>query len=85
MDDIYIVYLSINNDILYLMGWLDVGIEFVIVSILDFDKGCYWILYIMDMGYYIIVMIGVRMCGIKGGCFMFVLKFWKGIVFESVD
>jgi len=45
-------HVSINNDTLHLMGWLDVAAEPVIVSVPDHDDGRYWVLHSMDMGHY---------------------------------
>ncbi|CAH1905217.1 conserved exported hypothetical protein [Candidatus Nitrotoga sp. HW29] len=84
-DDTYTDHVTINNDTLHLMGWLDVGAEPVIVSVPDMDKGRYWILHTMDMGHYTNGMIGSRTRGTKGGVFMFASSSWKGEVPASVN
>ena len=84
-DDTYTAHVTINNDTLHLMGWLDVAAEPVIVSIPDMDKGRYWILHTMDMGHYTTSMIGSRLRGNEGGSFMFASRSWQGDVPASVD
>ena len=84
-DDTYTDHVSINNDTLHLMGWLDVAAEPVIVSVPNMDKGRYWILHTMDMGHYTNGMFGSRTRGTKGGRFMFASSKWKGEVPASVD
>ncbi|PNH96130.1 DUF1254 domain-containing protein [Vibrio diazotrophicus] len=84
-DDSYTDHVTINNDTLHLMGWLDVAAEPVIVSVPDMDEGRYWILHTMDMGHYTNAMIGSRTRGTKGGQFMFVSQSWDGEVPASVD
>lgn len=84
-DDTYTAHVTINNDTLHLMGWLDVAAEPVIVSIPDMDKGRYWILHTMDMGHYTTSMIGSRLRGNEGGSFMFASQSWQGDVPASVD
>lgn len=66
-DDKYTAHVSINNDTLHLMGWLDVTAEPVIVSVPDHDDGRYWVLHTMDMGHYTTTMEGKRTRGTKGG------------------
>lgn len=84
-DDTYTDHVTINNDTLHVMGWLDVAAEPVIVSVPDMDEGRYWILHTMDMGHYTNAMIGSRTRGTKGGQFMFASQSWQGEVPESVD
>ncbi len=84
-DDTYTDHVTINNDTLHLMGWLDVAAEPVIVSIPDMDEGRYWILHTMDMGHYTNAMIGSRVRGTEGGQFMFASQNWDGEVPASVD
>lgn len=84
-DDSYTAHVTINNDTLHLMGWLDVAAEPVVVSVPDMDEGRYWILHTMDMGHYTTSMIGSRLRGNKGGSFMFVARSWTGDVPASVD
>lgn len=84
-DDSYTDHVTINNDTLHLMGWLDVAAEPVIVSVPDMDEGRYWILHTMDMGHYTNAMIGSRVRGTEGGQFMFAAQDWKGEVPASVD
>lgn len=84
-DDTYTDHVTINNDTLHVMGWLDVAAEPVIVSVPDMDKGRYWILHTMDMGHYTNAMIGSRTQGTKGGQYMFASKSWQGEVPDSVD
>ncbi|MCH1921384.1 DUF1214 domain-containing protein [Shewanella sp. A3A] len=84
-DDSYTAHVTINNDTLHLMGWLDVAAEPVIVSVPDMDEGRYWILHTMDMGHYTTSMLGSRLRGNKGGHFMFAARSWKGDVPASVD
>ncbi len=79
-DDSYTDHVTINNDTLHLMGWLDVAAEPVIVSVPDMDEGRYWILHTMDMGHYTNAMIGSRVRGTKGGQFMFAPQDWNGEV-----
>ncbi|MDR3503902.1 MAG: DUF1254 domain-containing protein [Legionella sp.] len=83
-DDTYTEHPTINNDTIHLMGWLDVAVEPVVVTIPDMDKGRYWILHTMDMGHYTDAMIGSRTRGTKGGRFMFASKNWHGEVPKSV-
>ena len=59
-DDKYTAHVSINNDTLHLMGWLDVAAEPVIVSVPDHDDDRYWVLHTMDMGHYTTTMLGKR-------------------------
>lgn len=84
-DDSYTDHVTINNDTLHLMGWLDVAAEPVIVSVPDMDKGRYWILHTMDMGHYTNAMFGSRVRGTEGGQFMFAAQDWNGEVPASVD
>ena len=79
-DDKYTAHVSINNDTLHLMGWLDVAAEPVIVSVPDHDDGRYWLLHTMDMGHYTTSLFGKRTRGPKGGRFMFANQTWKGEV-----
>lgn len=44
-------HLSIINEILHLIGTLDVAVEPMIVSVPDHDDGRYWVLHTMDMGH----------------------------------
>lgn len=84
-DDTYTDHVTINNDTLHVMGWLDVAAEPVIVSVPDMDEGRYWILHTMDMGHYTNAMFGSRTRGTKGGQFMFASQSWHGEVPDSVD
>ncbi|WP_165313548.1 DUF1254 domain-containing protein [Vibrio ziniensis] len=84
-DDTYTDHVTINNDTLHVMGWLDVAAEPVIVSVPDMDEGRYWILHTMDMGHYTNAMIGSRTQGTKGGQYMFASQSWQGEVPDSVD
>ncbi|MEH0387421.1 DUF1254 domain-containing protein [Vibrio mimicus] len=84
-DDTYTDHVTINNDTLHVMGWLDVAAEPVIVSVPDMDEGRYWILHTMDMGHYTNAMIGSRTQGTKGGRYMFASQSWQGEVPASVD
>ncbi|MBT1444198.1 DUF1254 domain-containing protein [Shewanella sp. JM162201] len=84
-DDSYTAHVTINNDTLHLMGWLDVAAEPVVVSIPDMDPGRYWILHTMDMGHYTTSMIGSRLRKNEGGAFMFAPRSWQGEVPASVD
>ncbi len=84
-DDSYTDHVTINNDTLHLMGWLDVAAEPVIVSVPNMDEGRYWILHTMDMGHYTNAMIGSRTRGTEGGQFMFAPQSWNGEVPASVD
>jgi len=84
-DDTYTDHVTINNDTLHVMGWLDVAAEPVIVSVPDMDEGRYWILHTMDMGHYTNGMFGSRTRGTRGGAFMFASQDWKGEVPSSVD
>jgi hypothetical protein len=77
-DDKYTAHVSINNDTLHLMGWLDVAAEPVIVSVPDHDDGRYWVLHTMDMGHYTTSLFGKRTRGPKGGRFMFANQDWAG-------
>lgn len=84
-DDSYTDHVTINNDTLHVMGWLDVAAEPVIVSVPDMDEGRYWILHTMDLGHYTNAMFGSRTRGTEGGQFMFASQSWQGEVPESVD
>ena len=77
-DDKYTAHVSINNDTLHLMGWLDVAAEPVIVSVPDHDDERYWVLHTMDMGHYTTSLFGKRTRGPKGGRFMFANQDWDG-------
>lgn len=77
-DDKYTAHVSINNDTLHLMGWLDVAAEPVIVSVPDHDDGRYWVLHTMDMGHYTTSLFGKRTRGPNGGRFMFANQDWDG-------
>lgn len=79
-DHKYTAHVSINNDTLHLMGWLDVAAEPVIVSVPDHDDGRYWVFHTMDMGHYTTTMEGKRPRGTKGGRFMFANQHWQGEV-----
>lgn len=81
-DDSYTAHVTINNDTLHLMGWLDVAAEPVVVSVPDMDEGRYWILHTMDMGHYTTSMIGSRLRGNKGGSFMFAARSWTGMFLQ---
>jgi len=83
-DDKYTAHVSINNDTLHLMGWLDVAAEPVIVSVPDHDDGRYWVLHTMDMGHYTTTMLGKRTRGPKGGRFMFANQSWQGEVPDGI-
>ena len=83
-DDKYTAHVSINNDTLHLMGWLDVAAEPVIVSVPDHDDGRYWVLHTMDMGHYTTTMLGKRTRGPKGGRFMFANQNWQGEVPDGI-
>jgi hypothetical protein len=83
-DDKYTAHVSINNDTLHLMGWLDVAAEPVIVSVPDHDDGRYWVLHTMDMGHYTTTMLGKRTRGAKGGRFMFANQAWQGEVPDGI-
>ena len=83
-DDKYTAHVSINNDTLHLMGWLDVAAEPVIVSVPDHDDGRYWLLHSMDMGHYTTTLFGKRTRGPKGGRFMFANQIWKGEVPDGI-
>lgn len=83
-DDKYTAHVTINNDTLHLMGWLDVAAEPVIVSVPDHDEGRYWVLHTMDMGHYTTSMFGRRTRGTKGGRFMFANRGWHGEVPEGI-
>lgn len=84
-DDTYTDHVTINNDTLHVMGWLDVAAEPVIISVPDMDEGRYWILHTMDMGHYTNAMIGSRTQGTQGGNYMFASQSWNGEVPASVD
>jgi hypothetical protein len=84
-DDKYTAHVTINNDTLHLMGWLDVAAEPVIVSVPDHDEGRYWVLHTMDMGHYTTSMFGRRTRGTKGGRFMFANRGWQGEVPEGIS
>ena len=77
-DDKYTAHVSINNDTLHLMGWLDVAAEPVIVSVPNHDDDRYWVLHTMDMGHYTTSLFGKRTRGPKGGRFMFANQDWHG-------
>ena len=83
-DDKYTAHVSINNDTLHLMGWLDVAAEPVIVSVPDHDDGRYWLLHTMDMGHYTTSLFGKRTRGPKGGRFMFANQSWQGDVPDGI-
>ena len=83
-DDKYTAHVSINNDTLHLMGWLDVAAEPVIVSVPDHDDGRYWVLHTMDMGDYTTIMLGKRTRGPKGCRFMFANQKWQGEVPDGI-
>jgi hypothetical protein len=83
-DDTYTAHVSINNDTLHLMGWLDVAAEPVIVSVPDHDEGRYWLLHTMDMGHYTTSLFGRRTRGTKGGRFLFANRGWNGEVPDGI-
>lgn len=83
-DDKYTAHVSINNDTLHLMGWLDVAAEPVIVSVPDHDDGRYWVLHTMDMGHYTTTLFGKRTRGPKGGRFLFANQAWHGEVPDGI-
>jgi hypothetical protein len=83
-DDKYTAHVSINNDTLHLMGWLDVAAEPVIVSVPDHDDGRYWVLHTMDMGHYTTTLFGKRTRGPKGGRFLFASQAWQGDVPDGI-
>lgn len=83
-DDTYTAHVTINNDTLHLMGWLDVAAEPVIVSVPDHDEGRYWVLHTMDMGHYTTSLFGRRTRGTKGGRFLFANRHWQGEVPDGV-
>ena len=83
-DDKYTAHVSINNDTLHLMGWLDVAAEPVVVSVPDHDDDRYWVLHTMDMGHYTTTMLGKRTRGPKGGRFMFANQAWQGEVPDGI-
>lgn len=84
-DHTYTAHVTINNDTLHLMGWLDVAAEPVIVSVPDHDEGRYWVLHTMDMGHYTTSLFGRRTRGTKGGRFMFAGRNWRGEVPDGVS
>ena len=84
-DDTYTAHVSINNDTLHLMGWLDVAAEPVIVSVPDHDDGRYWVLHTMDMGHYTTTLFGKRTRGPTGGRFLFANQAWQGEVPDGIS
>jgi hypothetical protein len=73
-----------NNDTLYSMAWLDLGMEPIVLGLPNFPGERYYVIQIVDMYTFNVEYIGARTTGYQAAQYLFAGPGWDGSVPQSI-